>query len=242
MKTRMMKDQVFCLRNWALSPNSLRIRATASYNNGLPDESSELDLKNCITNVEGLTIIIENKAPNRIFIGTHDKSVVSFTIEIEGVGASVRNLQLEYAMVSAVEAGDGQNHSWEFTQLIFDKLLFYVEQDEFTVDMSITSIRTQAVSETIVGETKTYICTKEDLMGNIQADLIIANFFRDSTEGATLIRNLKALLENSESMTDGQVLSASLELEMLLKQLINSTQQDIRRYREALLEDNSIGG
>lgn len=242
MRTKMMKDQVFCLRNWVLNPNSLRIRVTASYNNGLPDESSELDLKNCMASVEGLIIIIENKYPDRIFIGTLDKSVSSFMIEIEGIGTSVRNLQLEYAMVSALEAGDAQNQSWEFTQLVFDRLVFNAEQDEFTVDMSITAIRMPAASEATTVETKKYICTKEDLLGNIQADLNMADFFRNSTEGSTLIRDMKALLEHSEGMSEDQLLSASLEMEMLLVQLIDNTQQDIRQYREALLDDNSIGG
>lgn len=240
MKKTMMNEQVFCLRNWALYANSLRIRVTASYDSGLPDESAEIDLRNRKAELEDVVIIVEDKHPDRLFIGVHNKSVSSFTIELEHEGLSIRNLQLEYAMVSARAAADPQNDNWEYEQLFFDKLVFTREQDHFSVDMSIMAGKTAVPAETDCG-TEKYECCREDLIGNIEADLDIAYFYK-GTEGAALVRNLENLLESSANMTEGQLLAASLESEVRIMSLISLTQRDIRQYQDELLEDTSIGG
>ena len=236
MISKMLQDEVFCLRNWAVYVNTIKITITASYNSGLPDESVKLDLKNRYTELDGMVIIIEKQQPSRIFIGTHDKSISSFTIELENEGLPVRALQLEYSIVDSVAACDPQNDSWEYTQLVFDKLEFTREPEGFSVNMTITAGNTSTAVQS--EEPAKYICCKEDLIGNIKADLDIACFYRNGTEGSALISDLQAVLDQSAEISDDQLLSFSLELEVRLMALINSTQQSIRLYRKSLLDDN----
>lgn len=233
MLTHMQTGEMFCLKNWKVYSNSIRIKISTFYENEMLNETIIMDtIDNPISkyNIEGLTIRVSNEDMGYIYIGTKFNSEIKcFDITIENATASIVDMGLHYMFINGVDAVK-KNYP-ESMPFRFDHGLFTVTDQGFNVEFTIT--QTATIANTAV-DSKIQKQTKDDIIGNIEADLKMLSYFVNTSIVKAEKEKLNALLNNAENLDENNIMEVLVQCEQSLLDMIVKSRTDIQQYRENL--------
>lgn len=252
MNHEISAEQYFCLRNWAVCAGSLRIRLSAAFADGAPEQEITLDLTGGSSTMEGLIIYINPQTDGTgvLYLGTDPTShtqVSQFTLTLDNASGTVRSLQLEYAFADAMDTYYNRI-PWNSEPLFHDTLLFAVRGNTIAVTMQMQAqpddtpaVRLQkdnapdasAPAENASDNRPAF--DMEDIRGDIAADLQMLLCYT-GTDALETIKALRTLQEQLDTMPPEEAAAALSEQEKRLADCIERTQTDIQLYRKAFLE------
>lgn len=230
MKTVMKKSDLFCLKNWKIYSNSIRIKIDTYYPDSTLNESIVIEQPDNTDNnyrIEGLVIRIEREDNGKIFIGSSGKAE-RFEVTIENASSSVSDMGLEYMIISALDAAQKiERESFPFR---FDRIVFTSSESGFDVELTVND----SVQDTAEVNTAAEIRhrTKDDLIGDIKADLKMMSYFRNISSVKEVKAKLNILLEQADVMSEDEMAVVLAECEDFLLKTIVGSREDIQKYRE----------
>ncbi|MCM1507908.1 MAG: hypothetical protein NC177_12370 [Ruminococcus flavefaciens] len=229
MKTVMTKGQVFCLKNFMVYSNSLKIKIDVSYSNGCPDDSMIIDFNKKNNIPEGLMVNLnlKDEKTGLLFIGSSRSGNINrFEISLESIFAPVQNLGLEYAVMSAVDAYNKKEYST--SPLLYDTIEFTENDNGFDVEMTLSG----CTSSEKITESEENKQTKEDLIGNIKSDLKMMSYFESTAYVKEVMEKMQKLLSDAENLSETDIMNQLVELEQVLIDMISRRRSDTQKYRE----------